>query len=512
MDVRTQMRRAVRFNEHRVAVITEHRQLSFGEAWERGCRLANGLLALGVRPGDRVGGLEDNNLAAADFFIGCAIAGVCRVPLYPRNAPEAHAHMLEHTGSTLVMADAAHAAGVEGLDRVLPDLAHVLVRDDGYEGWLAAQSPEDPDVDITEDDWYVIRHSGGTTGRAKGVAYTHRDWLLVCRNWVYPVARLERDSVVGHAGPISHGSGYLFLPGWLHGAANLLFGAFEPGKVLELMERHRMSHMFVVPTILAALVRDPSVGTRDWAALRSLTVGGAPITDDTALAAHAVFGDVMDQGFGQTEALPLAFMNAREWFGTIEGSTPLRAAGRVMPWAELEIWDEDGNVLPPGAEGEIVARVEGQMRGYWGDPELSAQRVVDGWVRTGDIGRIDGNGFVYVLDRADDMIISGGFNIWPAELETVLCDHPAVLEAAVFGVPHDRWGEAPHAVVCVADPTAVTAEELVERCRARLGSYKKPVAVTITTEPLPKSVVGKLQRKVLREPHWAGRDRRVAGN
>jgi acyl-CoA synthetase (AMP-forming)/AMP-acid ligase II len=512
MDVRTQMRRAVQFNRDRPAVITADRVLSFAEAWERGCRLANGLLSLGVRPGDRVGGLEDNNLAAADFFIGCAVGGFCRVPLYPRNSPEAHAHMLEHTGATAVMADEAHAAGVRGLDGRLADLAHVLVRDGGYEDWLAAQSADDPEVRISEDDWYVIRHSGGTTGRAKGVAYTHKDWLLVCRNWAYPIARIEPHSVVGHAGPISHGSGYLFLPGWLHGAANLLFGAFEPGTVLELMERHRMSHMFVVPTILAALTRHPTAATRDWSALRAFVVGGAPITDDTALSAHGVFGDTLYQGFGQTEALPLAFMGPQEWFGDIPGSTPLRAAGRVMPYAELEIWDEDGNPLPIGSEGEIVAKVEGQMRGFWGDPELSAVRIVDGWVRTGDIGRIDANGYVYVLDRADDMIISGGFNIWPAELETVLCDHPAVVEAAVFGVPDERWGESPVAVVCVDGITPVTEAELIERCRDRLGSYKKPARVEIRTEPLPKSVVGKLQRKALREPYWAGHDRRVAGN
>ncbi len=512
MDVRTQMRRAAQFNRDRPAVITEDRVLSFSDAWERGCRLANGLLALGVRPGDRVGGLEDNNLAAADFFIGCAVGGFCRVPLYPRNSPEAHAHMLEHTGATAVRAYSAHAAGVVGLDGWLADLAHVLVRDGGYEDWLAAQPADDPDVRIGEDDWYVIRHSGGTTGRAKGVAYTHKDWLLVCRNWAYPIARIEPHSVVGHAGPISHGSGYLFLPGWLHGAANLLFGAFEPGKVLELMERHRMSHMFVVPTILAALTRHPTATTRDWSALRAFVVGGAPITDDTALSAHAVFGDTLYQGFGQTEALPLAFMGPQEWFGDIPGSTPLRAAGRVMPYAELEIWDEDANALPIGSEGEIVAKVEGQMRGFWGDPELSAVRIVDGWVRTGDIGRIDANGYVYVLDRADDMIISGGFNIWPAELETVLCDHPAVVEAAVFGVPDDRWGESPVAVVCIDGTTPVTEAELIELCRDRLGSYKKPSRVEIRTEPLPKSVVGKLQRKALREPYWAGRDRRVAGN
>ena len=500
------MRRAVEFNRDRPAIITEDCRLSFAEAWERGCRLANGLISMGVKPGDRVAGLEDNNLAAADFFIGCALAGAVRVPLYPRNSPEAHAHMVEHTDCRVLMADAAYSDSVAAL--TLP----TVIRDEGYERWLASHPSVDPDVPIHEDDWYVIRHSGGTTGRPKGVGYTHKDWLLVCRNWMYPVARVETHSVVGHAGPISHGSGYLFIPGWLHGATNLLFGAFEPGKVLSMMAEHRMSHMFLVPTILNALVRHPDVDSHDWSSLRALLIGGAPITDDTALLAHRVFGDNLFQGFGQTEALPIAFMGPGEWFSTIEGSNPLRAAGRVMPFAELEIWNEENVAQPLGAEGEIVAKVEGQMRGFWNDPVLSATRVVNGWVKTGDIGRIDANGYLYVLDRADDMIISGGFNIWPAELETVLTDHPAVIEAAVFGVPDERWGETPVAHVCVTDTAAVVEAELIALCADRLGSYKKPAFVVLTTEPLPKSPVGKIQRKVLREPYWAGHDRRVAGN
>jgi acyl-CoA synthetase (AMP-forming)/AMP-acid ligase II len=291
-----------------------------------------------------------------------------------------------------------------------------------------------------------------------------------------------------------------------------LLPAFEPGVVVEMLERHGVTHMFLVPTMLNALARHPSAPDRDWSRLKCLQVGGAPITDDTALVARQVFGEVLYQGFGQTEALPVAFMGPSEWFATVEGSTPLRAAGRVMPWADLEIWDEANQPLPLGSEGEIVVRTDGQMHGYWGDPALSATRIVDGWVKSGDIGRIDANGYLYVLDRADDMIISGGYNIWPAELETVLTDHPAVVEAAVFGVPDERWGETPVAVVTVDGTTPVTEDELIELCRERLGSYKKPSRVELTTDLLPKSPVGKLQRKALREPHWAGHDRRVSGS
>ena len=217
------------------------------------------------------------------------------------------------------------------------------------------------------------------------------------------------------------------------------------------------------------------------------------------------------QVFGQTEAVPLTVMTPREWFGDVPGSTPLRSAGRILPFALLQIRDPEGNVLPPGGEGEIFAKVESQMRGFWGDDELTATRLVDGWIRTEDIGKIDENGYLYVLDRASDMIVSGGFNIWPAELETVIADHPDVIEVAVFGIPDERWGETPMALCTVGEGATVTEEEIVELVRERLGSYKKPSRVEFTREPLPKSVVGKLQRKVLREPYWQGHDRRVSG-
>jgi acyl-CoA synthetase (AMP-forming)/AMP-acid ligase II len=511
VDVTTLMRQAARFNSSRVALVTEERVLTFAQAWTRGVRLANALRALGVREGDRVAALEDNNLGCADTVLACAIAGAVRVPLYPRNSAQAHRFMIDGTRCRVAVTDAVYAESLEGAATESGDLEHVIVRDAGYEAWLAQQDDGDPDVPIDGEAWYIIRHSGGTTGRPKGVGYTQHDWLLNCRNWAYCLERIGPDSVVGHAGPISHASGYLFVPAWLAGATNLLFGAFDAGKVLMMMREHRVSHMFASPSLLAALARAPEAARERWVALRSLMIGGAPITDATALMARGVFGDTLFQVYGQTEAVPLTAMGPEAWFGQIDGSQPLRAAGRVLPFAEVEIRDGAGHALPIGEEGEIVARVEGQMRGYWGDEELSATRLIDGWVHTQDIGRLDQNGFLYVLDRADDMIVSGGFNIWPAELESVIGDQPGVIEAAVFGIPDDRWGETPMAVVCVAEDAAITAEEIIAACSERLGSYKKPGRVEITTQPLPKSVVGKLLRKELREPHWVGHDRRVSG-
>lgn len=510
MDVPGLMRQSATLYRDRTALITEHATFTFGEAWARGVRTANGLRALGVAPGDRVAGLEDNNLGAADLFLGCAIAGAVRVPLYARNARQAHHHMIVQTRARVVVVDAAHADEVKGLDDEIEDL-RVLVRDEGYENWLDEQSGTDPELRIGPDDWYVIRHSAGTTGRPKGVGYTQHDWLVNCRNWYYRLPNLAAHSVVGHAGPISHASGYLFLPAWLHGSTNLLFGAFEPAKVLDMVERHRVTHMFAPPSMVAMLTAETATRPRDLGALECLLVGGAPITDATALAGRAAFGDVLHQVFGQTEAVPLTVMTPQEWFSDVPGSTPLRAAGKVLPFARMEVRDEDGAVLPLGAEGELWAQVEAQMTGFWDDDELTATRLVDGWVRTRDIGRIDENGYVYVLDRADDMIVSGGFNIWPAELESAIADHPDVVEVAVFAIPDERWGETPMAVCHVAPDAVVTSDDIVDLVRRRLGSYKKPGAVAFVHDSLPTNVVGKLLRKTLREPYWAGRAGRVSG-
>jgi len=515
MDLRTLMRQAAEYNANRTAIVHRDRALTFAEAWERAVRLANGLLAAGLRPGDRVGVLEDNSIGAQDFFAGSAAAGLVRVPLYARNSPESHHHMLSHTGCRGLVVTAEHHGEVADVLERCPDLDVVLIRDDGYEEWLAAQDSTDPDVAIAPDDWCVIRHTGGTTGKSKGVAYSHKSWLDAGRDWFYNFPPMDPGDACLHVGPISHGSGYLYTPTWLSGGTNVLLERFDVAETIEVMEQHPIQYMFAVPTMLNALARHESARGRDWSRLKVIQIGGSPIMDETALLARDVFGDVLYQGYGQTEAVPVSMMGPLEWFSEVSGSEPLRSAGRCLPFARLEIRDtEDPSVrLPIGDEGEIAIRCDGQMTGFWENPDATAERMTaDGFVLTGDIGRIDDNGYLYVLDRKDDMIITGGFNVWPAELENVLCDHADVIEAAVFAAPHERWGETPVAVCVVADGAAVTSDELVALCAERLGSYKKPSEVVVRTEPLPKSPVGKVQRKALREPYWAGYDRRVAGN
>ena len=512
IDVRTMMRRAAEFNRDRLAVIAGDRQLTYGEAWTRGLRLANALLEQGLRPGDRVAVLEDNRLESSDFFVASTAGGFVRVPLYRRNSKEYHRHMIASTGARAVVVEPAYLHEIDGLVDEVDSLETVIVRDDSYEDWLAKFSDVDPDPVIGLDDPYIIRFSAGTTGLPKGVTYTNRCWGNAMRDWFYQLPPVNPGDTCLHVGPISHGSGYLFTPVWLAGGTNVLEPAFDPAGTIDVMQRMRIAYMFLVPTMVQAISRLPGIDDLDWSFFKAGVVSAAPISPATARRGRDIFGMTLYQLYGQTEAVPAAFMGPYEWFGEVEGSEPLMAAGRVMPFAEVEIRDPDNKPLAVGEEGEIAIRNDGQMVGLWGDPEATAARLIDGWVLTGDIGRLDRNGYLYISDRKDDLIISGGFNIWPLELERVIAEDPRIVEVVVFGVPHDQWGETPLALCVVADPTAITEAEVIARCAEQLGSYKKPGKVVFQTDPLPKSIVGKLQRKVLREPYWAGRTRRVAGS
>lgn len=512
MDVRTLMRRAAQHYSDHEAIVHAGTRLSFAQAWERGVRLANGLLGMGLKPGDRVGVLEDNSVEAADLFQAAAIANLVRVPLYPRNGRPAHSHMLGHTNCKALLVSEQHAEEVTDLDNELADLEHIFIRDKDYETWLADQSNKDPNVSISPDDYFIIRHTGGTTGLSKGVAYTHKAWLAAGRDWFYTFPPVLPGDKCLHLGPISHGSGYQYLPVWLSGGCNIMVDHFETATTLNLIEQENINFLFMVPTMVNAIVHDNSARGRDFSSLKCLLIAAAPIQDATALAAREVFGDILYQGYGQTEVLPVSMMNSAQWFGQVEGSNPLRACGLALPFSEVEIWDEENNTLPDNVIGEIVARSDGMMSEFWDNPVATAERIVNGWIKTGDLGKIDSNGYLYLVDRADDMIISGGFNIWPAELENVLAGHPNVVEVAVFGIPHEKWGETPHAICVVEENVEVSEAALIKMVVDALGSYKKPGSLSITTKALPKSPVGKIKRKDLREPYWDGVDRRVSGS
>jgi acyl-CoA synthetase (AMP-forming)/AMP-acid ligase II len=495
------MRRSAGFHRHRPAVVSGDTTLTYAQAWTRGIRFANGLMSLGAQRGDRVAVLEDNCLASADFFLGTAIANLVRVPLYKRNSRQAHTQMLRQTGCRILVTAQDACDEVAGLVDELPDLEHVLVRDDSYEDWLAGLPDDDPDPGVEPDDFHVIRHSAGTTGVPKGIAFSHRAWMNIERNWTFLLPPIEIGDYSIHVGPISHGSGYLFLPTWLAGGCNVLEPRFNGPRLLDLLSRYG-GYTFGVPTMIIELLSGDN-GAPNLQHLKAFVVSGAPIHAATAFAARDLLGPKLYQLYGQTECTPAAFMGPAEWFGDIPGSEPLLSCGRVMPYAELEIRDEANRPLPCGETGEVALRSDGQMTCIWGDADMTARRLVDGWVLTGDIGKLDENGFLYLQDRKDDLIISGGYNIWPAELETAIMGLPGVREVAVFAVPHGTWGETPMALVVREPGATLTEADIVGRCVLALGSYKKPTAVRLLDAPLDRTPLGKISRKALRAPFWA---------
>ena len=332
MDVRTILRRSAAMNHDRVAVVADGRRLTFDEMWQRGVRLANGLLALGLEPQDRIGTLEDNGLGAADTFVGAAAANLVRVPLYARNARHAHAVMLNNVGARALLVDAAHLAEVDQIAAEVPTLEHVIVRDEGYEDWLAAQSDVDPDPAIADHDLYIIRHTGGTTGAPKPVPNSHRTWIACGRDYFYPLPPPSLGDVIVHAGPLSHASGYWLLPA--------VGGRRDPGARggpraggAARCDGARGRRLRVPGARDARPARSRSRrAERDWSKAKALLMSGAPITERTIAQARSVFGDhALYQLFGQTETGAVAVMSPREWFADVPGSNPLRACGTPAP-------------------------------------------------------------------------------------------------------------------------------------------------------------------------------------
>ncbi len=509
MDVATFLRRGAENYRNLEAVVFGDLRLTYEQVWERAIALACGLKTLGLHHQDHVAVLEHNNIASVDAFVGLAVGGFVRVPLYARNASSGHQSMLRQAECKAVMVGPDYVHELDEIRDNLPALEHIIVTDSSYEDWLDEHEGEDPRIEIADSDLFQIRFTGGTTGEPKGVPATHAQFMSQVSDWFYTFPYPVEEDAVLHAAPITHASGSMFLPLWGVGGKNVLLPEFNPQAVLDAFENEGVAFLFLPPTAINALTRQPDIDQRVTSRLKVLMSAAAPITEDTALRARACFGDVLYQGYGLSECFPLAMMSSAEWFAKLEGSEPLRACGKPLPFARIEIWNEDNQNVEVGETGEIVAQCAGQMSEYWQAPEETEATIVDGWVKTGDIGRLDKNGYLYVLDRKKDMIISGGFNVYPAEIENVIATLTGVEDVAVIGVPDEKWGESPLAVV--VSQSDVTEQAVVELVAKELGSYKKPKKVVIQTEPLPKTPVGKTDKKAIRAPFWVNEQRGVSG-
>jgi acyl-CoA synthetase (AMP-forming)/AMP-acid ligase II len=506
----------------RVAWIWDGRTRSYGESDRRADALAGALTERGIGPGDRVAILMDNRPEIVETMFGCWKAGLAVAPLNARFTASEIVFHVEDAGARVVVVDGRSAALVASLRDRLPAVELVVVVDDepapdvgDVLSWTALQAAHDgtrfPEVDVDRDDLAWLAYTSGTTGRPKGAMLTHGVLVFEVLGMLADFFPLGVQDVGMHAAPLTHGSGHVALVFVAAGCGQVLMptAGFDAGVFLELVERHRVAALFLVPTVIKVVAEHPDAARRALSSLRWVFYGGAPMYVEDIRRAHGVLGRIFNQGFGQTESpMTGTILRAAEHDPDGPFEHRLASCGRARTGVQVRILGADDEVLPDGQVGEICIRGGSVMAGYWRRPAESAQTLRGGWLHTGDLGRMDADGYVYILDRSKDMVISGGLNVYPREVEEVLLTHPDVSEACVFGVPDPTWGEAVTAHVVVRAGASVSTTQLVGFAREQLAGYKLPKTVHVV-DALAKTTYGKVDKKAIRAPYWRGRDRMI---
>jgi long-chain acyl-CoA synthetase len=496
------LRRAVQVAPERPAVRFEDVALTYAQVWDRCCRLAGALCGLDLERGDRVAVIAQNSHRYLELYQAVPGAGMALVPLNHRHAGAELRYAIEDSGARVLFAD-----------REIADLPacveHVIDAGAGHDELLAAAEPAELPDDVSEDDVAGLFYTGGTTGRSKGVMLRHRA-LVSNAMHLQAVLPFEEEACFLLVAPMFHLAGTLgVLATTWHAGRQVVMRAFDAAAALDLIERERVTVTQVVPSMLAAMCDEQLDRPRDVSSLRHLTFGGAPSATETLRRARRAFPDAeMMTMYGATETAPL--VTALPGLHRLLDAPQAHSCGRPLIGVEARVVDPDTRTpLAAGEIGEVAVRGPNLMLGYWNKPDQTDAVLAGGWYHTGDLGRLDADGYLYLVDRAKDMIVSGGENVYSTEVEDVLYRHPAVREAAVFGVPDPRWGEAVHAVVVPRSP--VTEEELIAHCRESIAGYKVPKRIELRDEPLPKSGAGKLLKRELRAPYWEGRESMVSG-
>ncbi len=494
MNLTHGLRRLAQINRNGVATGFEGRRRTWGEVASRVARAAAGLRALGAAEGERVAILSLNSDLYLEAYLAAAWAGAVIVPLNVRwSAIENHDALEDCRAKVLIV------------DRTFAELGAEIAA--GFPGMALVYA----DADEAPSDLAGIFYTGGTTGRSKGVMLSHGNLTANAFN-ALAEGLFGAESVYLHAAPMFHlANGAAMVSLLLSGGSNRMIRAFTPEAVLKAIQEEGITDVLLVPTMIQMLVDHPAVGDYDLSSVRRVSYGASPISEavlDRAM--KALPGVMFTQAYGQTELSPIAtILHWPEHVGEGRARGRHRSAGRATLGAEVRIVDAEDNPVPTGEVGEICVRGEIVMMGYWERPKETAEALRGGWMHTGDGGYLDEDGFVYVVDRVKDMIITGGENVYSVEVENTLALHPAVAQSAVIGIPHEHWGEQVHAVVCLRPGAEVAEAELIEHCRARIAHYKAPRSVELRTEPLPLSGAGKILKRDLRAPYWDRAQRNV---
>jgi long-chain acyl-CoA synthetase len=500
-DMSSPLRRAELVAGDEVAVVCGGVRHTYRETADRCRRLIAGLRGLGLVEGDRVGVVTTNCHRYLELYHAIPAAGMVLVPLNPRHAVAELRYALEDSATRVLFS----ASGLAGLDDVVE---HVIVLDTGYEALIAAGSGAETPGDVGAEALAGLFYTGGTTGAAKGVMLSHRN-LIANAMHLQACWSFDTDTRWLIAAPMFHAAGSIAVLATIwNGCRHVILQSFDPARALDLIAEHGVTHTLLVPTMLAALTDEQRARPRDATSLRHIAHGGAPIATETLRRAHEAFPDAeLLHIYGATETAPIATLLPHE--ERLLDAPQARSCGQPAVGVEVAILDLDGRRLPHDTVGELVVRGPNVMMGYWNKPEQTAAALIDGWYHTGDLGYQDSSGYMYLVDRAKDMIVTGGENVYSIEVEDALYRHPAVAEAAVFGIPDRRWGEAVHAVV--VPRASVESDELRTHCRSLIADYKVPKTIELRTEALPKSAAGKLLKRELRARYWQGHMLGVAG-
>jgi long-chain acyl-CoA synthetase len=494
------LRRAERVAADQAAMSCGAVRLTYAQLAERCRRLGGALVELGLEPGDRVAVIGFNCHRYLELYQAVPGAGMVIVPLNVRLAAAELRYVLEDAGARVLF------SGVEVAD--LPScVERVFDLGTGYEALLNAAA-ERAFVEPDEGDLAGLFYTGGTTGKAKGVMLSHRNLVANAIHFqsVWPFDPATCWLV---AAPLFHAAGSLAVLAtqWQAGH-QVVLDRFDPSSALDLIAGYRVTHTLLVPTMLAALVDEQLARPRQLPTLRGIAHGGSPIATETLRRAHAAFPEIeLLHLYGATETAPIVTALRHE--EQLLDQSCIRSCGQAVPGVEVELRGLTGEPVARGEVGEVLVRGPNVMLGYWNKPEPTAEALRGGRYCTGDLGYLDERDRLYLVDRAKDMIVTGGENVYGTEVEEALYAHQAVLEAAVFGVPDEHWGEAVYAVV--VPRTAVDPEELAAHCRNLIAGYKVPKHFELRTEPLPKSAAGKVLKRELRAVHWEGRTIAIAG-
>jgi acyl-CoA synthetase (AMP-forming)/AMP-acid ligase II len=520
MNVGTLLTKSARTFPDNLALAHGPEKWTYAQFNSRVNRLANALSKLGIKQGDNVALVQYNYPETLESIFACFKAGYGAVPINFRLHPNEFAFIIDHSQArAVILSPEFNEAIVDIRDRI-PQARYLIAlsRAEGelldYEKLISAESDHWEDAHVQPDDLAWLFYTSGTTGLPKGAMLTHRNLVAMTMNFYADICPgLGPDDAILHAAPLSHGSGLYALPNIGKGAANIILESksFDPELVFKSIQEHRVTNMFGAPTMVKVLAESPAAGRYDHSSLKALNYGGAPMLVEDLKEAVARLGPCLVQLFGQAESpMTITYLPHRDHVleGTPEQMQRLASAGFPRTDVEVKIFDPQEEELPPGEMGEIVTRSDLVMKGYWRNPEATADTIKSGWLHTGDMGYMDENGYLFIMDRSKDMIISGGENIYPREIEEVLVRHPAIREVAVIGVPDPKWGEAIKAIVALVPGQSATEEELISFCKDNIASYKKPKSVDFVDE-LPKNNYGKILKRELRAKYWEGKERKV---